>query len=350
MNRNKLLVKSLEVGRKAGLFSLARKSTANVLRILCYHGFSLDDEHKYSPGMFVSANTLRSRMRLLRNQGYRILTLDEGVERLRTGTLEPDSVVITTDDGFYGTLALGAPIFHEFGYPSTLYITTYYLQHQTPVYNFLLINMFLRSDREWVELAHLAPGIPPRIKVRGRPTTDDNWRLVARAIDDHYAVELRDAVYQEVGQALGVDYKRLRDARMYHLLAPHELREVEKFGVDIQLHTHRHQLPEDEPTIRYEILRNREVLRELCSSRLDHLCYPSGDWREAHIPLLQSLGIKSATTCDIGNNRPGTHPLKLYRFLDRDNISTLRFEAEISGYMPLMRSATSQLKRVMDRK
>ena len=152
-------------------------------------------------------------------------------------------------------------------------------------------------------------------------------------------VKERDAVFAEIGQILDVDYERLRDQRLYSLLSGDEVGQAEELGVDIQLHTHRHQLPTETADIEYEITRNRDVLQQHCSSSLDHFCYPSGVWHEEHIDVLKSLGVKSATTCDIGENRLGANPYTLCRFLDRDDISELRFEAEVSGFMPLVRRA-----------
>ncbi len=339
MGRDSMRRAFLKASKAAGLFVLARKLRQNTLTILCYHGFSLDDEHRYLPGMFVSLDTLRRRMQTLRDGGYRVISLDEGVTRLSQGTLEPDSVVITTDDGFYGTLAVAAPVFREFGFPNTLYLTTYYVLHQTPIYNFLLINMLLRSEKESVAVSHLAPGLPERIFVRGRPPTDAEWIKLARAIDAHYPLEARDQVFEQIGAALDVNYPSLRDRRLYHLLSPDEVRQISKLGVDIQLHTHRHRLPESRSDIIEEITRNRDVIGTLCSSSMSHLCYPSGEWKEDHLPVLEELGVRSATTCDIGENHRTTHPLKLLRVLDRDDIADIEFEAELSGYKPLLRKA-----------
>ena len=168
MNKEKLLLTSLAIAQKTGLFALARRRTANMLRILCYHGFSTDDEHILHPGMFVSELTLRSRMSILRDKGYRVISLDEGIDRLSQGTLEPDSVVLTTDDGFYNALTVGAPIFREFGFPNTLYVTSYYVQKQTPIYNFMLPHLFARSDRESVDISKLLPEFTTPIQVRGK--------------------------------------------------------------------------------------------------------------------------------------------------------------------------------------
>jgi peptidoglycan/xylan/chitin deacetylase (PgdA/CDA1 family) len=336
IGRRALLRTLLRTGRTTKLFDLSRRLTADVLKIVCYHGFALDDEHEVDPRMFVSAATLRARMALLRDRGYRVISLEEGVERLVRGELEPDSVVITTDDGWHGTVSVGAPIFREFGFPNTLYVTTYYVQKQTPVYNYLLYHMFLRSPVERAELAHLLASVLERFRV-SLAASETMLDRAIRAVDREVPFEARDDLLARVGEVLKVDYARLRESRMYHLLRPEDVAAVEKLGVDIQLHTHRHRLPHDETELRYEIDTNRGVLRELCRSSLRHFCYPSGRWREEHIQPLSSLGIRSATTCDRGMNRPRTHPLKLFRFLDGDHFSDLQFEAEVSGCKSLLR-------------
>jgi hypothetical protein len=99
-------------------------------------------------------------------------------------------------------------------------------------------------------------------------------------------------------------------------------------------------MPDDPEAIREEISRNREIITELCGNIPHHFCYPSGNWKKSHLNVLSELQIQSATTCDVGENRRTTHPLILSRFLDRDDLSDLEFEAEISGFKPLLRRVT----------
>jgi len=49
------------------------------------------------------------------------------------------------------------------------------------------------------------------------------------------------------------------------------------------------------------------------------------------------LGIKSAVTCTSGVNDENTHPYKLKRFLDGENISQIEFEAEMCGFLEICR-------------
>ena len=95
----RIILATFHICKALGLFRLARRLTRRDLRILCYHGFVLDDEDRFRGSLFVSRAFLDRRMRYLQEQGYRVLPLDETVERLADGTLPPDPVAITIDDG-----------------------------------------------------------------------------------------------------------------------------------------------------------------------------------------------------------------------------------------------------------
>ena len=46
-----------------------------------------------------------------------------------------------------------------------------------------------------------------------------------------------------LGKRLRVDYEGLRETRRLSLMSAKEIRDLALAGIDIQLHTHRHQLP-----------------------------------------------------------------------------------------------------------
>ena len=114
----------LGIARSLGLFALARRATANDLRILCYHGAALDDEEQFHPALFISGATFERRMRHLQQAGYPVLPLDEAIQRLRDGTLPSGATAITIDDGWYGTFRIMQPILRACGFPATLYAAT----------------------------------------------------------------------------------------------------------------------------------------------------------------------------------------------------------------------------------
>src|SRR4051812_12094519 len=99
--RSPLKLTLYRASKRTGLFDVARKLTAGRLRILCFHGFSLGDEHRFSPGVFMRGDVVRDRIEWLLRNGFPILGLQEALDGLSRGTLPPCSTVVTFDDGFY---------------------------------------------------------------------------------------------------------------------------------------------------------------------------------------------------------------------------------------------------------
>src|SRR5262249_19793103 len=131
------LKRSLYAGaRRVGLFRLSRLLTRDALRILCWHGTSLADEHRVFPGLFLSPDDLERRLLALHR--HPVLPLEEAVRRLRAGTLPPGAVALTIDDGFFGTVRHAWPALQRHGFPATLYVTSYHLRSRTPVFRLLV--------------------------------------------------------------------------------------------------------------------------------------------------------------------------------------------------------------------
>ena len=94
------------------------------LLILCYHGVSRQDEHEWN-SLYVTPETLRRRMELIVQERCNVLPLSQALGQLQKGTLPPRAIAITFDDGFYDFYSTAFPILESFGFPVTLYLTTY---------------------------------------------------------------------------------------------------------------------------------------------------------------------------------------------------------------------------------
>jgi peptidoglycan/xylan/chitin deacetylase (PgdA/CDA1 family) len=156
----------------------------------------------------------------------------------------------------------------------------------------------------------------------------------------------RQEISRALGERLGVDYAFIEDSRMLSLVNAEEIRQLSGAGIDIQLHTHRHRLPQDDADVlQKEILENARFLEGILDRPLRHLCYPSGLWTAGQWPVLAELGIASATTCEPGFNSADTPLLGLYRVLDDSTVSQLTFEAELSGFSEMLRRLTRRQRR-----
>jgi len=336
---------SLYAGARAvGLFGLSRLLTRDALRIVCWHGTSLADEHRVFPGLFLSPDDLERRLLVLHR--HPVLPLDEAVRRLRDGTLPPASVALTIDDGFHGTMRHAWPALQRHGFPATVYATSYHVRSGTPVFR-LLVQWAFRESREPVlDLSRLDVGMVGAVRLTPGPERDEAmWRLI-RNVEETLSEAARQVLADRIATALGVDLTPVREGRWLSLASVDELRAAAREGLDVQLHTHRHRFPASRELALAELADNRAVLEPLVGHPLRHFCYPSGYFRPAHLPWLEEAGIESATTCDPGMNRRHDPPLTLRRFLDDSQISQLEFEAELSGFTELLRNARALVQRL----
>jgi peptidoglycan/xylan/chitin deacetylase (PgdA/CDA1 family) len=341
----------LTLGKWTGLFHLSRRLTARGLRILCYHAFELDDESRFRPQLFMSRARFARRLDTLRRAGFVVLPLAEALARLRRGDLPANSVVITIDDGFWSVLGVAAPELSSRGFPATLYVSTYYVLKQRPVFRLATQYLMWRSTLHSVDIRGRQWLSDRTLTLDRLAEVDQAEREIIRHGDAEASEDRRQEIARDLAGLLGVDYDAIVSSRALSFLTPAELEQLAECGIDIQLHTHRHGFPgEDRERAFAEIRHNREVLEKLTSRPLVHFCYPSGEWAEHQWPWLEECGIESATTCLAGFNYPETPPLGLRRFLDGENISDLEFEAEVFGFLELLRRLRGGVRRMMGRR
>jgi peptidoglycan/xylan/chitin deacetylase (PgdA/CDA1 family) len=339
--RGKLAI--YRIAKAIGLFPVARFLTRRKLRILAYHGAELDDESRFIPSMFIRAETLAARLELLRRD-YPVLPLGEAVERLKDGTLPACAVAITIDDGFHSTAAVAAPLLRAAGLPATVYVTSYYVEHGVPVFRLAMQYCFWKTRSRSLDLAKVCAGIPETVPLESDAEKFEIvWELINYG-EQHLDERGRTALLGATAAELGVDLRPLLQRRILHLMDPDELRAIAP-DVEVQLHTHRHRFPDDPLQARAEIEDNRKALEPLVGGPLVHLCYPSGFWSESLFPALAAAGIETATTCEGGLNGPDVHPYALSRFFDGEHITSLDFEAELSGLSELLRTVAGWLGR-----
>jgi peptidoglycan/xylan/chitin deacetylase (PgdA/CDA1 family) len=324
--------------KAAGVFDRVRDSKwrRRQLLILCYHSLALDQENLWRPANFLAPTRLRERFEILKQGGYEVLHLGDALERLRRNDLPPRSVVLTFDDGTYDFYKLTYPLLKEYGFPATVYQTTYYCSHRMPVYSLICAYM-LWKKRETVLQAVRSIGIANDISLaspEGRQLAAS--QIVAFADSQHLSTEQKNDLAAEVAARLGVDYDELLRLRVLQLMTPEEIAELAAAGISFELHTHRHRMPRDRDLFAREIHDNRNVIEAITKTRPVHFCYPSGDYELVFLPWLAELGVVSATTCDPGLASVRNQPLLLPRFIDTTGKTALEFESWLTGVGALL--------------
>lgn len=330
---------TLSTLKTAGAFRLAGGSRwrRRRLLILGYHGVSLGDEHEWQGALYLSPETFRARMRALKTSGATVLPLDEAVRRLYADDLPDKAVALTFDDGAYDFYARAFPIVAEFGFPVTLYLTTFYTEFNRPVFDTFCSYLLWKARGRALELEGLT-GSRARLELASegaRAEASDALRGFAAA--RRLSAEEKDELLRRLARELGLDYEELAARRVLHLVNPSEVRELHAAGVDVQLHTHRHRTPDVRELFRREIDDNRARVRAFTGrADVEHFCYPSGVYERAFLPWLTEAGVRTATTCDTGYATRESEPLLLPRLLDVSSLSGVEFEAWLSGVAAVM--------------
>jgi peptidoglycan/xylan/chitin deacetylase (PgdA/CDA1 family) len=314
-----------------GLFRLARHVTRHGLRIICYHGFAVADEYKYRSTLFIRDDFFRKRVEYLRRERYPILPLRDALNALAAGQLPPCSTVITMDDGWRGVHTVGLPIIRELEIPVTVYVTTYYVENRMPVYTVTVSYLFWRATPRLVDL-------PRRIGTFDLGCEAEKAEEAAQKFGAALPPGERLEFLRELAGVLGVSFDEIERQHLFEVMDEHQLRDLAAAGVDIQLHSHRHQWPlYDKDMVQSEIAENRRFLQRTVSHQLEHFCYPSGVYGLHQAEWLAELGVKSATTIEPGLNYRDTSHFALRRLVDGGPVSDIEFAAEMTGFMEVVR-------------
>jgi peptidoglycan/xylan/chitin deacetylase (PgdA/CDA1 family) len=322
--------------RLLGVFALTQFLTRKHLRILCYHGFSILDEHEVMPHVFMRRETFVRRMQILKRRRIPVIGLAEGLNRLAAGTVGNAETVITLDDGWASNLSVAAPVLEALQFPASIYVTTEHLEAGAEVFNVALYYMLYRTSRTTLRLEGLDPAIDGSYNLE--PDPGAVHRSIVAAVERVFPVlSDRQRLLVPISAALELDLGEILGGGRFQLMHRAEIEVMHRRGFDIELHTHTHHLPASFEQTQDEIMRNQRALTEILGVEKNHFCYPSGEYSPRHLEWLPRLGIASATTCEPGFNGRNTDVLQLRRYLDSEAVSDISFEAEICGLRELAR-------------
>jgi peptidoglycan/xylan/chitin deacetylase (PgdA/CDA1 family) len=316
------------------------------LLILAYHGVSTDDQHLWNGSMYMSPEMFRARLETIAKSGCAVLPLAEAITRLYANDLPDRSVAITFDDGNFDYQASAFPLLKEFGFPSTLYLTTFYSHYNKPIFGIFCEYLLWKGRSETLDLKKIT-GRDSKIELNDEAARKAAFREIEKHVRaQKLSAEEKTAFAEVLARQLKVDYDALIEKRIMHLLAPEEVRRLAADGADIQLHTHRHRAPLNRELFLREIKDNRHSIQAMTGLRASHFCYPSGVYDDRFLPWLQEAGIVSATTCETGFASRSSNQLLLPRFLDNAALPSIEFEGWLTGVSAALPRRRERKERV----
>jgi peptidoglycan/xylan/chitin deacetylase (PgdA/CDA1 family) len=324
---------ALTVLKGCGAFQLVQESDWRHRRllILCYHGISQEDEHEWRPYLYIRPQQLERRLEILRKGKFAVLPLGEALERLYRNDLPERSVALTFDDGTYDFCSQAYPRIKPFGFPVTVYLTTYYSELELPVFSLTCSYMMWKArGRGSVDLREFGSAQAVELaSPDARQRAAD--QVIEWADNQNVSGRQKNEIAARLAEKLEIDYAELLAKRILQLMNRREVRQLAEAGVDFQLHTHRHRMPANEALFRAEICENRARVERSSQKNPRHFCYPSGAYRPEFLGWLAAEHIVSATTCDTGMATAKSDRLLLPRLVDTSGRTDLEFESWVNG-------------------
>jgi len=324
---------ALRAIRVTGAFRSIRDSRwrGRRLLILGYHGVALEDEHEWDRCLYLSQPQLESQLLMLRTAGCTVVPLGEALSALEDGSLPPRSVAITFDDGTHDFHERAFPLLQSLALPVTVYLTTYYCDHEAPVFKPACSYLLWKARDRTVALTDITGG-HESFDLRTPAGRAQAMGALSQLADrDHYSGADKQRMVERLAGSLRIDFGRLMARRILQIMRPSSVRQLAAAGVDFQLHTHRHRAPVQRDLFMNEIEENRTRIQQLTGKRPSHFCYPSGNYRDEFLTWLKEKQIVSAVTCDPGLVNATSHRLLLPRFVSAEGVSPLVLEAWLTG-------------------
>jgi peptidoglycan/xylan/chitin deacetylase (PgdA/CDA1 family) len=298
------------------------------LLIISWHNVALDDEHLWDPRQCMSPSTFRSRLELLRSTRCNVMPLDEALDGVKSGRLPKRAVALTLDDGESSIALRTWPMLREFGFPATLYWTTYYSLRPYAVFDPMISYLLWKGRGQHLQLDD------PVLNVQ-LESEDDRlgaFRSIYQAAKTRaWTAAKKEDFLVHLSDRLRVDYAEIKKKRILHMISPDEAAKMHAEGLDLQLHTHRHRVPHDASQPASEIRDNMRIIESVGARRPVHFCYPSGSYVPELERWLRDNGVVSASTCDPGLVERRTNHYFLPRIVDQENFGPVEFKGWLSG-------------------
>ncbi len=295
--------------------------------ILMYHSVMADPgAHADSLGGIIHSEAdFRAQMELLRRE-YQPISLDDVVEKLKTGEPSPKrSVVITFDDGYTDNSEVAMPILNQLGIPATFYVTVDCIEQRRLPWPSRLRYAFRQTKR------------PMWSDGRGNswPLQDFDSRERAYLASCDECCQLSGQPQEEYVQAIEKQFETAVPGDSSSLMMNYEqIGSLLKHGHIVGSHTmtHPNMAYVGEHDAKTELAESKLRLEQGLQTPIRHFSYPcpamTPHWSEQTVAQSRSVGYASAVTTNGGVTRCGDNPLALKRIRPTKSAEGLRWNLE----------------------
>lgn len=292
----------------------------------------------------ISLDTFRRVIAFLRRTGRDIVTLDEALRRLQSGTKGKPFVCLTFDDGYRDNYALVYPVCQELDVPITIYITTDMIEERLLLWAYGLSAVVAQTDMVRCPVKGVLQSFPAAGEKQKRAA----YNFLNAALRGAGPAE-RSRMIKVLESSYSVDFASLSKGQA---MTWGMIEELAQSGlVEIGAHTVSHPSLSalSASSARKEIEMGRSILQSRLTQPIKHFAYPFGkvsDAGEREFTLCQELGFASAMTTEFGclfpRHRDTLHNLPRIAVIEDPRIASYtltRLSAHLSGVTEILKSA-----------
>jgi peptidoglycan/xylan/chitin deacetylase (PgdA/CDA1 family) len=191
--------------------------------------------------------------------------------RLKNGTLPPNAVCITFDDGYLNNLTVAQPILEKYQIPATIYIATAFSEGLN-MWNDRVLYLFSQTLCDEINIS--PEGKSLKLEEWGSRRANAYETLVKlKYLEPKQRLEKVNQLYL-INPAI--------DEQEKLMMTPKQVATISKSGFEIGAHTHTHPILSvlDIDEQRNEILRSKQLLEEWTGQAVKHFAYPNGIWEK----------------------------------------------------------------------
>ncbi|TIS87058.1 polysaccharide deacetylase family protein [Mesorhizobium sp.] len=265
---------ALNIARYTGLAPLAKPFVGGVGAILMLHRVTATPEkpNGVNRHLNIAPEFLDAVIADMKASGYAFVTLDEAIERIKTGGKDVQFATITADDAYRDNMTEALPVLEKHGAPITIYVAPGLINGAADLWWDVIEDLVNARDR----LTLMTSSGPAMIDCS---TPAKKLQANAR-LHAYLTLEVREEdqriVLRELARANGIDLEAPRPSTLMNWdeirsIAAHPL-------VTIGAHTvnHRNLKRLSETDARHEIGDAKRILQAELGEEPHHLAYPYG--------------------------------------------------------------------------
>lgn len=319
----------------SGVAGLARIRDTHEASILSFHGLceGMGTDRVLDWSLHLPLEIFRRVCAFLASN-YSVVSLQSVVDRLKAGEkLEPNSVVLTFDDGYASNYHLAWPVLREFNLSATIFVTTGFLDGTEPMWFQRLDQALGTSVKPFLDWK--SPHGKDRLPLG---TREKRQRALGRLLPElkHMPDEDMLGEIDRIEQALGTEPPAV--GALPEPMRPMTWQQVWELAatglIDFGGHTHTHPVlsrcrPE---AMRGEIFTCHERLRQELGRAPRLFAFPNGgqgDYSDGTLALLREVGFESACTMRNGRIDQNSSLMELPRYGSPESVWEV--EATVSG-------------------